>query len=78
MDWCPVISGPSIKGGNVVIGALFAVGTLILLMIGMRETRPFLCSIPVAFLIALCLRYWHNRHELNQIRLGYKDRTNLN
>ena len=78
MDWCPVISGPSIKSGGVVIGALVAVGTAILLMIGMRETRPFLGSIPVAFMIALVLRYRHNRHQVNLISLEYKDRTNLN
>jgi len=78
MDWCPVISGPSIKSGGVVVGALVAVGTVILLMIGMRETRPFLFSIPVAFLIALALRYWNNRHQVNLIPLEYKDHTNLN
>jgi len=54
------------------------VGTAILLMIGMRETRPFLGSIPVAFMIALVLRYRHNRHQVNLISLEYKDRTNLN
>ena len=78
MDWYPVISGPSIKGGDVVKGAVVAVGTVILLMIGTRETRAFLLSIPVAFLIALGLHYWHNRHEVTLIPLGSNDRPNPN
>ena len=78
MDWLPVISGPSIKSGGVVIGALFAVGTVILLIIGMRETRPFLGSIPVAFMIVLCRRHWQSRHEVSLIALGYKNDSNRN
>ena len=75
MDCYPVISGPSIKSGEVVLGAVVAVATVILLIIGTRDTRVFLATIPVAFVIALGLRYWHNRHELNPIRLEYKDQA---
>lgn len=76
MDWYPVISEQSVKG--VVIGAIVAVGTVTMLLIGMRETRAFLLSIPVASLIAVGLHYWHRRHKVDPILLlGDKDTLNL-
>ena len=37
-------------------------------------TMPILYSVPVALVVAWGLHYWHNRHPVDLILLGDKDR----
>jgi len=73
MPWMPVNSEDNAKGGTIAIGAVVAIGTIVMLVAGVPWIRSFLYSIPVAFLVALGLRYWHKRHAVDLIQLGYKD-----
>lgn len=77
MDWHPGITMHSIKVGAGFVGALVVVGTLTMFVVGVREARAFLYSIPIALLITLGLRYWHKRRKVDLILLGDKDRLNL-
>lgn len=73
MDWHPVITEHSDKGGDVVIGLLIAAGTATMLIIGVRQISGLLFSIPMAFLLALGRHYWQKRHKVHLILLGDKD-----
>jgi len=59
------------------MGALVAVGTVTIFVVGVPAARSFLYSLPVALLIALGLGYWHKRRKVDLILLGDKDRLNL-
>jgi len=76
MPWMPVISEDNAKGGTIVIGAVIAVGTTLMIVVGIPWIRSFLYCVPAAVVIALGLRYWHNRHAVDLIQLGYKDHPN--
>jgi hypothetical protein len=74
MDWHPGISMHRLQVGAGFVGALVAVGTLTMFVVGVPAARSFLYSIPVAGLIALGLHYWHQRRKVDLILLGDEDR----
>jgi len=76
MPWMPVVSEENAKGSDVVIGAIVAIGIIVMFVIGIPWVRSFLYSVPVALVVALGLRYWHNRHNVDLITLGYTDHSN--
>ena len=73
MPWMPVNSKDGGKGVDVVIGTIVAVGLTVMFVTGVPWMRAFLYCVPVALVIALGLRYWHKRHAVDLIQLGYKD-----
>ena len=76
MPWMPVVSEENAKGGDLVIGAVVAIGIIVMVAVGIPWVGSFLYSLPVGLVIALGLRYWHNRHKVDLITLGYKDQPN--
>jgi hypothetical protein len=76
MPWMPVVSEENAKGADLVIGAVVAIGIIVMIVVGVPWIRSFLYSLPVALLVALGLRYWHKRHKVDLITLGYKDHPN--
>jgi hypothetical protein len=76
MSWMPVVFEENAKGSDVVIGSIVAIGIIVMVVVGIPWLRSFLYSVPVALVIALGLRYWHSRHKVDLISLGYKDHSN--
>ena len=77
MPWMPVISEDN-KGMDIILGAIIVAGMVGMFVIGIPWIRSFLYCVPVAVLVALGLRYWHNRHEVNLIQLRFTDRQTSN
>ena len=75
MPWMPVNSEDNAQNSHVLLGVIIA-GGMALGLIGIPIARPFLYSIPAAFVVALGMRYWRKRHGAGLIHLGYKDRPN--
>ena len=73
MPWMPVVSEENAKGSDLAIGAIVAIGIIVMIVVGIPWIRSFLYSLPVALVVALGLRYWHSRHKVDLIQLGYKD-----
>ncbi|HEY6969900.1 MAG TPA: hypothetical protein VJA94_11890 [Candidatus Angelobacter sp.] len=69
MDWMPTINEHSQKGCDLVIGIIVAAGMAAMFAVGVPGGPPLLCSVPLALVIALGLRYWHNRHKVDVITL---------
>jgi hypothetical protein len=76
MPWMPVVSEANAKDSHVMLGVIIAGGLAVMFVIGIPWARSFLYSVPVAIVVALGLRYWHNRHGVDLIQLGYKDHSN--
>ncbi len=75
MPWMPVNSKDNAQDSHIMLGVIIA-GGMALMLIGVPLARPFLYSIPAAFVAALGMRYWHKRHGVDLIHLGYKDHPN--
>jgi len=70
MPWMPVIDGGSDKAASLAIGVIVAAGMAAMFVVGVPWVGAFLYSIPVACVVALGLRYWHNRHKVDLITLA--------
>ena len=68
MPWMPVINDND-KAASLTIGVVAAGGMATMFVVGVPWIRAFLYSVPVAFLVALGIRYWHNRHKVDIITL---------
>ncbi|HEY6969901.1 MAG TPA: hypothetical protein VJA94_11895 [Candidatus Angelobacter sp.] len=68
MPWMPVINDND-KAASLAIGVVVVGGMAGMFVVGVPWIRAFLYSFPVAFLVALGIRYWHNRHKVDIITL---------
>jgi len=69
MPWMPVIDGGSDKAASLAIGVIVAAGMATMFVVGVPWIRAFLYSVPAACVVALGIRYWHNRHNVGIISL---------
>jgi hypothetical protein len=76
MPWMPTNSEGKPNDSHVMLGVIIAGGLAVMFMTGIPWARSFLYSLPVAVVVALGLRYWHDRHGVDLIQLGYKNPSN--
>jgi hypothetical protein len=69
MPWMPTADGGRDKGADLVIGAVVGGGMIMMFVVGVPWIRAFLYCVPVACVVALGIRYWHNRHKVEIITL---------
>ena len=70
MPWMPTIDGGRDKGSDLAMGAIIAGGMALMFVVGVPWIRAFLYCVPVACVVALGIRYWHNRHKVDIITLA--------
>jgi hypothetical protein len=72
----PTNSEGNPNDSHVMLGVIIAGGLALMFVTGIPWARSFLYSVPVAVVVALGLHYWHKRHGVDLIHLGYKDHPN--